>query len=292
MSGPEYKGHTVLSEYWYRSMFISPDQISKLRHACLTMRSDDTAKLKFCFSKIGNKVISALTDSEYKQINNFLKEKSGERKELNFAAASMADATQKKRPYSDLIPSWVHGSVSPNDTFEDLDEVSDNSSHAITEGSWAPQTELAPIVYEELTDFESIQAVQNYLIATRAVNLKRAEQQQRLPSHTVKNSRKKGKRPPPRDWMSLACDAVHCGIIECRTLDETDEDPYAPRIAPAMDNSKLTSRPLPCPNESMNFLCSPGDKNVITAAFDCTISVELEFNADCKVVSMVVDLIT
>lgn len=280
-------------------MFIAPDQISKLRHACLTMRSDDTAKLKFCFSKIGTKVISALSDSEYKQINSFLKDKSSEKKEVSFAAASMSDAHQKKRPYSDLIPSWVYGEVSPNDTFEDVDEETGGAGNcAVSESAWIPPSKVAPIVYEELTDFESVQAVQNYLIATRAVELKRAQQQQsqqqRPPHSTVKRSEKKekSKRPPPRDWMSLACDAVHSGIIECRMQNETDEEQLMPRIAPTMDRSKLGSQPLPCPNEDVQFVPSAADKNVIVADFDCTISVELEFNADCKVVSMVVDLIT
>lgn len=304
MSGPQYKGHAVLSEYWYRSMFIAPDQISKLRHACLTMRSDDSAKLKFCFSKIGNKVISALSDSEYKRINSFLKEKSGDKKTINFGAASMSDASQRKRPYSDLIPSWVLGNVSPNDAFEDVDEERRTDTSNVSTGSdesmWKPQTKVAPILYEELTDFESVQAVQNYLIATRALERRRAQLQQQQQQHrrqsghlpVVRENSKKTKRPPPRDWMSLACDAVLSGIIECRSQDEADEDPYAPRIAPTMDRSRLTDQPLPCPGADLVYVPSPADKNVLTAAFDCTISVELEFSAECKVVSMVVDLIT
>lgn len=275
-------------------MFISPDQVCNLKHSCLTVRSDNTAKIKFCFSKIGTKVISALSDSEYKRINDFLKEKSGERKKaIDFSAGAMVDAAEKKRAYSDLIPSWIYGDVSPNDVYEDLDEQTDResfssgkSSHLATMVHAASSTKSA-VVYEELTDFESAEAVQNYLIATRAASRRKLQNQQPV---ATKGARKRSK-PVPRDWMSLACDAVQSGIIECRTKSSEDETASSPRIASIVDQSKLTDQPLPFDIDLIH-IPNPMDKHVLTADFECTISVELEFNADYKVVSMVVDLIT
>jgi hypothetical protein len=282
-------------------MFNAPDQVCTLKHTFLKIRSDGTSSIKCCFGLHGTKVVSVLSDGELKQIDAFLKShKTLEKAQLSSTAAAVAAVAPAK--VNALLQAELE------ETCLDASEVYDGSfdgsdcQTAHTAGGNAFDLDrfvAAPILnafpdpdnsstadtqFEELIDHDSADAVRRFLAAKRSANEYRKTGEKRRLSYQ-----------PPRDWFGLACNAVRSGGFQQQAGTDTVEsessiDKFS-EVGVAFPMEKATLRGDN--DKVVDTIPSYGlADRVLTVKMDCVCSFDMEFNADCQIVSMIINYIT
>ena len=297
ISAAPMRGRNSLADFWYKSMFNAPDQVCTLKHTFLKIRSDGTSSIKCCFGLHGTKVVSVLSDGEYKQIDAFLKlHKTLEKVPLSSTAAAMAavaPANMKALLQAELQEACL----------EECDGSSDGSDCQTAPTPGCDDSDLdrfvaAPILnvfpdpdaistadtqFEELIDHDSADAVRRFLVAKRSANEYRKTGEKRRRPHQQ-----------PRDWIGLACDAVRSGGFQQSLPDTIESDSSIDKFSEAgvafpMEKTTLRGDNDKVLNAIPSYVLAD---RVLTVKMDCVCSFDMEFNADCQIVSMIINYIT
>lgn len=319
----DLRGASVVSEFWYKAMHIAPDVVCTLKHSFVKVRSDGTSTIRCSIVLNGTKIVQLTNSKDLQHIQayaqtagtpskraQFVQEEAGAGDISATVAAMAAVAPDKirtvlsaRRPTRTVlsIPQAheVQGLIMTSAT----DVAGDVKATVINDrATWAAATVLhtsARGPLEEMACMDHTEAAVRYLEATAAV--------QQCTKRKRSSRNKSFKRKNSAEWFTLARDAFGSQLdnpFSSETVSAPKYNiPYT-RLATLCNREKHThslraennnrqdtgltytahpmSQAAPCAQQQV----------VLTAQLDFLCSIELNFNADDKVESVILNYIT
>lgn len=313
----EMMGVSVVSEFWFKAMNVAPDVVCKLKHSFVKVRSDGTSTIRCSVVLNGTKIVQLTNSKDIQHIQAYAQDGSlasaGDQQasvdpsagDISATVAAMAAIAPDKirtvlsvrRPAARSVISVpearaVHGTVMTGTS----DPASSVKATVINDrATWAAATVVNPSQpLEEIASMDRTEAAARYLEATAAV--KKCTKKKR--GDRAKNN--------SAEWFTLARDA------------------FTSNFRPAVDTAPASEKKYNIPYTRLTSLCDRGQHThslraennnrrdtglsytahtlkespsvqpqvVLTAQLDFLCSVELNFNADNKIDSVVLNYIT
>lgn len=310
-------GVPVLANFWYKAMNLAPDLVCKLKHSVLKVRSDGTSSIRCSFVLNGTKIVQLMTGQELKHIQAYANEaKYGACSvgaprtvgAVSATVAAMAAVAPSKvravlRAQQNLTPIAATEAGNIMQLPADSRSASHEKSHSATlsnqlsalvgtSGAHRPGTANLS-VWDELADMDSTKAAETYIRATQAVN-----------KCTKKKRTTSAPKPPTKDYFTVvqAAENVETSVMTMKKLSESQFHIPYPRLM-TMCATDENYHSLRADNDAQmgtgmaftaHTISQPGSEEtvVLTGEVDFLCSLELNFNADYKVESMVLNYIT
>lgn len=315
-------GIPVLSEFWYKAMNLAPDLVCKLKHSVLKVRSDGTSSIRCSFMLNGTKIVQLMSGQDLRNIQAYAEEVQQNcttdapvynKPEISASVAAIAAvaptkvrAALKAQQAITTLPTTDSKNIMHQAT-DKPDSASMNSSsksavlssqlQALTTSTGATGGTKGSAnlsVWDELADMDSTKTAERYIQAAQAA------------SKCTKKKRTAKTPKPTKDWFTVVQDPqnVETSVMTMKKLSESQfHIPYTCLMTMCASDENYNS--LRAENDAhmgtgMAFtahtISQPGSSGegtvVLTSTVDWLCSLELNFSAEDKVESMVLNYIT
>ncbi len=322
----DLQGRSVLQEFWFKAMNVAPDVVCHLKHSFVKVRSDGTSTVRCSFVLNGTKIVQLLDSKDLDHIQIYA-QKSAQQSAHDAAQAGGDSVSATVAAVAAVAPNKIRTVLKrraplPSTTSMPLSMQekplfaarlageSDPGPHTTkaTEfndrAAWSPADTCAQICpkpfintnatpLREISEMDSTDAVKRYIQATEAV--KQCTKKKRV------------RRPKPsQDWYNLVQDAQNVSTLE-RLRDTTYNIPLArlKKISTQChnwsDEDFLRASNIQHEDAGLSYkahaLRPPTGSDepaqvVLTAQLDFLCSIEMNFNADQKIETIVLNYIT
>lgn len=315
-------GIQVLSEFWYKAMNLAPDLVCKLKHSVLKVRSDGTSSIRCSFMLNGTKIVQLMSGQDLKNIQAYANEVQqnctgdapvNNKPVISASVAAMAAVAPTKvraalkaqqsltaLPTTDKRNIMHHQAADKDSTNMNVGSKSavlSNKLQALattTAATGGAESSTNLSVWDELADMDSTKTAERYIQAAQAA------------SKCSKKKRSTKTPKPTKDWFTVVQDPqnVETSVMTMKKLSESQfHIPYTclmTMCATDEDYNSLRAENDAHMGTGMAFtahtISQPGSSGegtvVLTSEVDWLCSLELNFSADNKVESLVLNYIT
>lgn len=297
MKSSSLVGTTILSEFWYRAMHMAPDLICKIKHSFVKVRSDGTSTIRCSFVLNGTKITQLKSIEDLQHIQIYAQDTSPELPEgVSDGVAVMAAVAPGR-----VNTVKNHGTTVTSTTTAADSVVS--ASHKRTKIApvsdaktlhWEYTSSMHPLSspLSEIAQMDHTAAAERYVRATQAVR------------HNVPKKRRKVPASSPKaDWFTLSQAAYRLDsqpLIAAKLTDQKFSIPYTQLMTLSCsvedfnslraENDALLDTGLVYTAHSI-FPPQPGadPQVVLTADVDILMSIEMNFNTENRIETMVLN---
>ena len=307
-------------------MNIAPDMICQLKHSFIKIRSDGTSTIRCSFVLNGTKVVQLLNNTDLEHIQVYAQDTTGSAaeggaSEVSATVAAMAAVApnkirsvlraRKNRFVNNdeggvvapavLSTSIGSGSGRNSSAADRSNTVASPSGSAVTakpineRAAWAPvhidrDDDFSATSLEDISSMDMTEAAGRYIQTTKAAN------------KCTKKKRIAGSKKDTEDWFTLAKDAHKSENLLQKSQPGNGKQTYKiphTRLV-AMSESQESVDSLRRTNNLEHDTCcsysaaktTNSGQVVLTAQLDFLCSIELNFNDNFKIESMVLNYIT
>jgi hypothetical protein len=274
------QGVPTLAHFWYEAMTSAPDLVCTLKHTRLKIRTDGTAVIQCCFALTGTKIIYIAdpNDPETQRKLAFYRAA---------AAQNRGHISQTAAAIAAVAPAKAASALRTQEKKQNGAE--DNDSLSVSDVSLLDRYVEQPTASNHTNDHTRTKIVP---AATATTGMKPIAR---------KRARKGGNRA--LDWLAVGHEAYRSGLVVYNTQRDSDVAPGAASGASSDSRSRSgvdSNREADAVGNTLENIIhsgglssSPAPRQVVLAGgMDCVCSMEMCFNADNRVVSMVLNYIT